>query len=172
MVGAVLLKHIRAKLLIVKVAHGHLLRAFAKRWLKYPLETPLSMMLEPGAIGILRFGRFLLEKLCVNFGPAINITVSRNRRFCLAWGFQRNENQNRPCAPDLPWMMVLPATEIRTSSSSLVHLIFLHRLQTDRGTTFESADMRAQFPSRLQTSPYQPNQSLQHYLYRARLVEI
>ena len=39
---------------VLKVASGHLLRAFAKRWLKYPLEFPLSMMLEPGAIDILR----------------------------------------------------------------------------------------------------------------------
>lgn len=39
---------------VVQVAHGHLLRAFAKRWLKYPMETPLSMMMEPGGIGILR----------------------------------------------------------------------------------------------------------------------
>lgn len=39
---------------IPQVAHGHLLRAFAKRWLKYPLEFPLSMMFEPGAVGILR----------------------------------------------------------------------------------------------------------------------
>lgn len=41
-------------LFMVQVAHGHLLRAFAKRWLKYPMETPLSMMMEPGGIGILR----------------------------------------------------------------------------------------------------------------------
>jgi broad specificity phosphatase PhoE len=39
---------------IVLVAHGHLLRAFVKRWLGYPLEFPLSLMLEPGAIGVLR----------------------------------------------------------------------------------------------------------------------
>ena len=39
---------------VVLVAHGHLLRAFVKRWLKYPMEFPLSMMLEPGAIGVLR----------------------------------------------------------------------------------------------------------------------
>lgn len=39
---------------VLQVAHGHLLRAFAKRWLKYPLDFPLSMMLEPGAVGILR----------------------------------------------------------------------------------------------------------------------
>lgn len=39
---------------IVLVAHGHLLRAFVKRWLGYPMEFPLSLMLEPGGIGVLR----------------------------------------------------------------------------------------------------------------------
>ena len=39
---------------VVLVAHGHLLRAFVKRWLKHPMEFPLSMMLEAGAIGVLR----------------------------------------------------------------------------------------------------------------------
>ncbi|KAF5005995.1 hypothetical protein F66182_15881, partial [Fusarium sp. NRRL 66182] len=38
---------------IVLVAHGHLLRAFVKRWLGYPMEFPLSLMLEPGGIGVL-----------------------------------------------------------------------------------------------------------------------
>jgi len=40
---------------VVLVAHGHLLRAFTKRWLKYPMEFPLSMMLEPGAVGVLSY---------------------------------------------------------------------------------------------------------------------
>ena len=39
---------------VVLVAHGHLLRAFTKRWLGYPLAFPLSLMLEPGAVGVLR----------------------------------------------------------------------------------------------------------------------
>lgn len=39
---------------VIVIAHGHCLRAFVKRWLKYPMEFPLSMMLEPGGIGILR----------------------------------------------------------------------------------------------------------------------
>lgn len=39
---------------IILVAHGHLLRAFTKRWLGYPMEFPLSLMLEPGAVGVLR----------------------------------------------------------------------------------------------------------------------
>lgn len=39
---------------VVLVAHGHLLRAFTKRWLGYPLEFPLALMLDPGAVGVLR----------------------------------------------------------------------------------------------------------------------
>ncbi|KAF2838006.1 phosphoglycerate mutase-like protein [Patellaria atrata CBS 101060] len=40
---------------IVLVAHGLILRAFAKRWLKYPLEEKLPMMMSPGAIGVLSY---------------------------------------------------------------------------------------------------------------------
>ncbi|KAH8204823.1 hypothetical protein TruAng_001012 [Truncatella angustata] len=40
---------------VVLVAHGHILRAFAKRWLRYPLDTPLAMMMSPGAIAVLRW---------------------------------------------------------------------------------------------------------------------
>ncbi|KKA19171.1 Phosphoglycerate mutase [Rasamsonia emersonii CBS 393.64] len=32
---------------VVLVAHGHILRAFVKRWLGHPLDFPLSLMLEP-----------------------------------------------------------------------------------------------------------------------------
>ncbi|KKY27107.1 putative phosphoglycerate mutase [Phaeomoniella chlamydospora] len=39
---------------VVLFAHGHLLRAFVKRWLKFPMEFNLSMMLEPGGVGALR----------------------------------------------------------------------------------------------------------------------
>jgi len=40
---------------VVLVAHGHILRAFVKRWLKYPLDFPLSMMVEPGGVGGLSY---------------------------------------------------------------------------------------------------------------------
>ena len=40
---------------VMLVAHGHILRAFVKRWLQHPLEMPLSLMLEPGGIGVLRY---------------------------------------------------------------------------------------------------------------------
>ncbi|KAL8631767.1 hypothetical protein Q9189_002465 [Teloschistes chrysophthalmus] len=39
---------------IVIISHGHLLRAFVKRWLQYPMDTQLPLMLEPGGIGVLR----------------------------------------------------------------------------------------------------------------------
>ena len=41
--------------LIVKVAHGPTLSSFVSRWLNYPIDFPLSAMLEPGGIGILRY---------------------------------------------------------------------------------------------------------------------
>ena len=41
--------------LMGQVAHGHILRAFAKRWLNYPMDFPLSMMLETGGVGTLSY---------------------------------------------------------------------------------------------------------------------
>ncbi len=40
---------------ILLVAHGHILRAFVKRWLKYTMDFPLALMLEPGGVGILSY---------------------------------------------------------------------------------------------------------------------
>ena len=37
---------------VVLVAHGLILRAFVK-WLGYPVDMSLSIMLGPGAVGIL-----------------------------------------------------------------------------------------------------------------------
>ena len=34
---------------------GHLLRGFVKRWLRLGLGFPLSLMLEPGGVGILSY---------------------------------------------------------------------------------------------------------------------
>ncbi|KAJ9635521.1 hypothetical protein H2199_008524 [Coniosporium tulheliwenetii] len=47
---------------VVLVAHGHILRAFVKRWLKYPMEFPLSMMLEPGGVGVLSYQHHNVEE--------------------------------------------------------------------------------------------------------------
>jgi probable phosphoglycerate mutase len=40
---------------VVLIAHGHILRAFAKRWIGFELSMPLPMMLEPGAVGVLSY---------------------------------------------------------------------------------------------------------------------
>ncbi|KAF2462330.1 phosphoglycerate mutase [Lineolata rhizophorae] len=49
-------------------AHGHILRAFVKRWLKYPLEFRLSMMLEPGGVGVLSYQHQNVEEPAVLVG--------------------------------------------------------------------------------------------------------
>ncbi|PYH81042.1 phosphoglycerate mutase-like protein [Aspergillus uvarum CBS 121591] len=47
---------------VVLIAHGHTLRAFTKRWLGYPMEFPLSMMLEPGAVGVLSYQHHSIDE--------------------------------------------------------------------------------------------------------------
>ncbi len=39
---------------VLLVAHGHILRAFAMRWVKKSLEENPSMLLEAGGVGTLR----------------------------------------------------------------------------------------------------------------------
>ncbi|QGA20525.1 hypothetical protein EYB26_008230 [Talaromyces marneffei] len=55
---------------IVLIAHGHLLRAFVKRWLGYPMEFPLSLMLEPGGIGVLSYQHHNVEEPALFAGMA------------------------------------------------------------------------------------------------------
>lgn len=40
---------------VLCVAHGHLLRAFAMRWVGKKLGEPLALILEAGGVGILRY---------------------------------------------------------------------------------------------------------------------
>ncbi|PYH92799.1 phosphoglycerate mutase [Aspergillus ellipticus CBS 707.79] len=47
---------------VALIAHGHTLRAFTKRWLGYPMEFPLSMMLEPGAVGVLSYQHHSIDE--------------------------------------------------------------------------------------------------------------
>jgi len=57
---------------VVLIAHGHILRAFAKRWIGFPLSTSLPMMLEPGAVGVLSYEHHKVDEpaflLGVNMG--------------------------------------------------------------------------------------------------------
>jgi sedoheptulose-bisphosphatase len=60
---------------IVLIAHGHILRAFAKRWIGYDLGMRLPMMLEPGAVGVLSYEHHKVDEpalfLGVNMGTDI-----------------------------------------------------------------------------------------------------
>lgn len=40
---------------VVLIAHGHILRAFAKRWIGFELAMRLPLMLGPGAVGVLSY---------------------------------------------------------------------------------------------------------------------
>lgn len=57
---------------VVLIAHGHILRAFAKRWIGFELSRSLPMMLEPGAVGILSYEHHKIDEpaflLGVNMG--------------------------------------------------------------------------------------------------------
>ncbi|KAK6584146.1 hypothetical protein PZA11_003876 [Diplocarpon coronariae] len=57
---------------VVLIAHGHILRAFAKRWIGFELGRRLPMMLEPGAIGVLSYEHHRVDEpallLGVNMG--------------------------------------------------------------------------------------------------------
>jgi broad specificity phosphatase PhoE len=57
---------------IVLIAHGHILRAFAKRWIGFELGMRLPMMLEPGAVGVLSYEHHKIDEpaflLGVNMG--------------------------------------------------------------------------------------------------------
>jgi probable phosphoglycerate mutase len=56
---------------VVVVAHGMSLRCFVKRWLGYPLDMPLALMLSPGAIGILRY---VFPQMCWEKGGLLTVT--------------------------------------------------------------------------------------------------
>lgn len=53
---------------VVLVAHGHLTRAFAKRWLGYDLSFPLSLMMEPGGLGILSYQHHNIDEPALLLG--------------------------------------------------------------------------------------------------------
>ncbi|KGO47195.1 Histidine phosphatase superfamily, clade-1 [Penicillium expansum] len=53
---------------VLIVAHGHILRAFTKRWLKYPMDFPFTMMMEPGAIGIMSYAHHNISEPAILVG--------------------------------------------------------------------------------------------------------
>jgi broad specificity phosphatase PhoE len=53
---------------VVLIAHGHILRAFAKRWIGFELRTRLPMMLEPGAVGVLSYEHHRVDEPAILLG--------------------------------------------------------------------------------------------------------
>lgn len=53
---------------VVLIAHGHILRAFAKRWIGFGLGTRLPMMLEPGAVGVLSYEHHNINEPAILLG--------------------------------------------------------------------------------------------------------
>jgi sedoheptulose-bisphosphatase len=53
---------------VVVVAHGHILRAFVKRWLALPLDNGLNLMLEPGGVCGLSYSHANVEQRAVLVG--------------------------------------------------------------------------------------------------------
>lgn len=64
--------HGEGKADVVLISHGHLLRAFAKRWINFELGARLPLMLEPGAVGVLSYEHHKIDEpaflLGVNMG--------------------------------------------------------------------------------------------------------
>ena len=55
---------------VLVVAHGHILRAFVKRWLQYDMAFPFTMMMEPGAIGVLSYAHHNIDEPAILVGMA------------------------------------------------------------------------------------------------------
>jgi probable phosphoglycerate mutase len=53
---------------VLVVAHGHILRAFVKRWLGFPLDARLEMMLEPGGVCGLSYAHGNVDERAVLVG--------------------------------------------------------------------------------------------------------
>jgi broad specificity phosphatase PhoE len=71
---------------VVIIAHGHSLRAFAKRWIGFELQTRLPMMLEPGAVGVMSYEHHKVDEpallLGVNLGEKSEIHNEATWRYC------------------------------------------------------------------------------------------
>lgn len=59
---------------ILVVAHGHILRAFTKRWMEWDLGFAFTMMMEPGAIGVLSYAHHSITEPAVLIGMAFPST--------------------------------------------------------------------------------------------------
>lgn len=60
---------------VLVVAHGHILRAFTKRWMEWEMKFPFTMMMEPGAIGVLSYAHHNVTEPALLIGMAFPSTI-------------------------------------------------------------------------------------------------
>ncbi|KAI0189231.1 putative phosphoglycerate mutase [Astrocystis sublimbata] len=56
---------------VLLVAHGLILRCFVKRWLNLSVDSPLQMMLAPGAIAVLSYKNNNIDEPAFHLGMAL-----------------------------------------------------------------------------------------------------
>jgi broad specificity phosphatase PhoE len=64
---------------VVLIAHGHILRAFAKRWIGFELGMRLPMMLEPGAVGVLSYEHHKIDEPAILLGVNLGESESGSK---------------------------------------------------------------------------------------------
>lgn len=60
---------------VLIVAHGHILRAFAARWIGKKLEDNPSLILEAGGVGTLSYEHHRIEEPAILLGGAFVVDV-------------------------------------------------------------------------------------------------
>ena len=55
---------------VILVAHGHITRAFAKRWLGLEVSFPMALMMQPGGVSVLSYEHHNIDEpaLVMGFG--------------------------------------------------------------------------------------------------------
>ncbi|KAK9455980.1 histidine phosphatase superfamily [Dipodascopsis uninucleata] len=58
---------------VVVIAHGHILRSFAMRWVKRSINTNPALLLEAGGIGVLSYEHNNIDEPAILLGGAFNV---------------------------------------------------------------------------------------------------
>ncbi|KAJ9631973.1 Sedoheptulose 1,7-bisphosphatase [Taxawa tesnikishii (nom. ined.)] len=65
---------------VLLVAHGHILRAFAARWVRKNLEDNPSLILEAGGVGTLSYEHHSIDEPAILLGGAFMVDVVENAK--------------------------------------------------------------------------------------------
>ena len=58
---------------ILIFAHGHFIRAFAKRWLGQSVSNPMSLMMQPGGVAVFSYEHHNIEEPAVVLGTGFPV---------------------------------------------------------------------------------------------------